>query len=160
MRSSPPPVPEDAGQRAINRAHADAQKKRKDAKAAKRTKHILAREALEKRRRQQRKDGLPLEESPSTSLSTEASDGNDKGEGGRGPLDHLPDVEEVAPGASVSSPAPPGRGEEAHPGPAVAPSGAEADTPEARALGNRAVSPVSSAVAAEPVAVEATPPAP
>ena len=160
VRSSPPPVPEDAGQRAINRAHADAQKKRKDAKAAKRTKHILAREALDKRRRQQRKEGLPLEESPSMSLSTEASDGNDKGEVGRGPLDHLPDVEEVAPGASVSSPAPPGRGEEADPGPAVAPSGAEADTPEARALGKRAVSPVSSAVAAEPVAVEATPPAP
>ena len=51
MRSSLPPVPEDAGQRAINRAHADAQKKRKDAKAAKRMKHILAREALDKRRR-------------------------------------------------------------------------------------------------------------
>ena len=160
VRSSPPPVPEDAGQRAINRAHADAQKKRKDAKAAKRTKHILARKALDKRRHQQRKDGLPLEESPSTSLSTEASDGNDKGEGGQGPLDHLPDVKEVAPGASVSSPAPPGRGEEADPGPAVAPSGAEADTPEARALGKRAVSPVSSAVTAEPVAVEAMPPAP
>jgi len=160
VRSSPPPVPEDAGQRAINRAHADAQKKRKDAKAAKRTKHILAREALDKRRRQQRKEGLLLEESPSTSLSMEASDGNDKGEVGRGPLDHLPDVEEVAPGASVSSPAPPGRGGEADPGPAVAPIGAEADTPEARALGKRVASPVSSAVAAEPVAVEATPPAP
>ena len=106
VRSSPLPVPEDAGQRAINRAHADAQKKRKDAKAAKRTKHILAREALDKRRRQQRKDGLPLEESPSTSLSMEASDGNDKGEGGRGPLDHLPDVVEVAPEVSASSPRP------------------------------------------------------
>ena len=42
----------------------------------------------------------------------------------------------------------------------MAPSGAEADTPEARALGKRAASPVSSAVAAEPMAVEATPPAP
>ena len=160
VRSSPPPVPEDAGQRAINRTHADAQKKRKDAKAAKRTKHILAREALDKRRRQQRKDGLPLEESPSTSLSTEASDGNDKGEGGRGPLDHLPDVAEVAPRASASSPAPPGRGGEADPGPAVARSGAEADTPEARALGKCAVSPVGSAAVVEQVAVEATPPPP
>ena len=160
MRSSPPPVLEDAERRVVNRAHADAQKRRKDAKAAKRTKHILAREELDKRRRQQRKDGLPLEESPSTSLSTEASDGNDKGEVGRGPLDHLPDVGEVAPGASVRSPAPPGRGGEADPGPAVAPFGAEADTPEAWALGKRAASPVSSAVAAEPVAVEVTPPAP
>ena len=159
-RSSPPPVPEDVGRRAINRAHADAQKRRKDAKAAKRTKHILAREELDKRRRQQRKDGLPLEESPSTSLSTEASDGDEKVEGVRGPLDHLPDVVEVAPGVSESIPAPPGRGGEADPGPAVARFRAEADTPEARALGKRAVSPVSSAVAVEPVAVEATPPAP
>ena len=157
MRSSPLPVPEDVGQRAINRAHADAQKKRKDAKVAKCMKHLLAREVLDKRRRQQRKDGLPLEESPSTSLSTEASDGNDKGEGGRGPLDHLPDVVEVAPGASASSPAPPGRGGEADPGPAVARSGAEADTPEARALGKRAVSPVGSAVVVERVVAEATP---
>ncbi|XP_066313737.1 uncharacterized protein [Miscanthus floridulus] len=58
VRSSPPPVPEDVGWWAINHAHADAQKKRKDAKAAKRTKHILAREELDKRHRQQRKDGL------------------------------------------------------------------------------------------------------
>ena len=42
----------------------------------------------------------------------------------------------------------------------MAPSGAEADTPEARVLGKCAVSPVCPAVAAEPVAVEATPPAP
>ena len=51
VRASPPPVPEDARQRAINRAHAEAQKKWKDAKAAKRMKKILAREELEKRRR-------------------------------------------------------------------------------------------------------------
>ena len=50
MRSSPPPVPEDARRRAINRAHAEAQKKRKDVKAAKRTKKILTREELDKRR--------------------------------------------------------------------------------------------------------------
>jgi len=121
-------------------------------------KHILVREELDKRRRQQWKDGLPLEESPSTSLSTEALDGDDKVEGGRGPLDHLPDVVEVAPRVSASSPAPPGRGGEADPGPAVARSGAEANTPEARALGKRAVSPVGSAAVVEQVAVEATPP--
>jgi len=160
VRSSPPPVLEDAERRAVNRAHADAQKRRKDAKAAKRMKHILAREELDKRRCQQRKDGLPLEESPSTSLLTEASDENDKGEGGRGPLDHLPDVVEAAPGVSASSPAPPERGGEADPGPAVARSGAEADTLEARALGKRAVSPVGSAAVVEQVAVEATPPPP
>jgi len=114
-------------------------------------------EELDKRRRQQRKDGLPLEESSSTSLSTEASDGDDKVEGGRGPLDHLPNVVEVAPEVSASSPAPPGRGGEADSGPAAARSRAEADTPEARALGKRAVSPVGSTAVVEQVAVEATP---
>ena len=49
MRASPPPVPEDARWRAVNRAHVEAQKKRKDAKVAKRTKKILAREELDKR---------------------------------------------------------------------------------------------------------------
>ncbi|XP_066358215.1 uncharacterized protein [Miscanthus floridulus] len=80
VRSSPPPVPEDTRRRAINRAHADAQKKQKDAKVAKRTKKILAREELDKRRRQQRKDGLLLEESLSPSLLMEAVDRDDEGE--------------------------------------------------------------------------------
>ena len=98
VRASPLPVLEDARWRAINRAHAEAQKKRKDAKAAKRTKQILTREKLDERRRQQRKDGLPLEESPSPSLSMDTSDGGDEGERGWGPLDYLPDIEETAPG--------------------------------------------------------------
>ena len=160
MRASPLPVPEDARRRAINHAHADAQKKRKDAKAAKRTKQILTREELDKRRHQQRKDGLPLEESPSTSLSMEASDGDDGSEVGGGPLDHLPDIVEVVPGAMASSSALLGGGGEADPGSAVVRSGAEADTPEARALGKRAVSPVGSVAVVEQVAVEATPPPP
>jgi len=121
-------------------------------------KQLLAREELDKRRRQQRKEGLLLEESPSMSLSTEASDGDDRGEAGRGPLDHLPDIVEVVPGALASSPALPRGGGEADPGPAVAHSGAEADTLEARALGKRAVSPVGSAAVVEQVVVEATPP--
>jgi hypothetical protein len=86
-----------------------------------------------------------LEESSSTSLSTEASDRDDGGEVGRGPLDHLPDVVEVVPGALASSPALLGEGGEMDLGSAVARSGAEADTPEARALGKRTVSPVGSA---------------
>ena len=100
-----------------------------------------------------------MEESPSTSLSMEASDGDDGSEVGGGPLDHVPDIVEVVPGAMASSSAPPGGGGEADPGPAVARSGAEADTPEARALGKRTVSPVGSAVVVEWVAAEATPPA-
>ena len=59
----------------------------------------------------------------------------------------------------ASSPALPGGGG-ADPGSAIACSGAEADTPEARALGKRAVSPVGSAAVVERVAVETTPPPP
>ena len=156
MRASPPPVPEDAAWWVVNRAHAEAQKKRKDAKAAKRTKQILARKKLDERRRQQRKDGLSLEESPSPSLSTDASDRDDEGEMGRGPLDHLPNVGETVPGASVSSPALPGGGGGAASGSAIARLGAEADTPEERALGKRAVSPVGSTAAMVQVAAELT----
>jgi len=156
VRASPPPVPEDTRQQAINRAHAEAQKKRKDAKAAKRTKQILARKKLDERRRQQRRDGLPLEESPSPSLSTDASDGDDEGERGRDPLDHLPDVEEMAPGALASSPALPGGGGGAASGSAIARLRAEDDMPEEWALGKRAVSPVGSMAAVVPVAAELT----
>ncbi|XP_066375090.1 uncharacterized protein [Miscanthus floridulus] len=133
VRASPPPVPEDARRWAINLAHTEAQKKRKDAKAAKCMKKILAHEELDKHCQQQRKDGLPLEESPSPSLSTEASDGDDEGEMGHGPLDHLPDVGEAVLEASASYPAPPGGGGGADPGSAIARSRAEADTPEAKA---------------------------
>ena len=101
-----------------------------------------------------------MKESPSLSLSTEASDGDDEGEVGRGPLDHLPDVVEVVPGAMASSPTLLGGGGEADLGSAVVRSGAEADTLEAWALGKRAVSPVGSAAVVEQVAVEATPPPP
>ena len=79
MRDSPPPVPEDARRRAANRAHAEAQKK-KDARAAKRDKKILEREALEKRRQRQKQDGLPVELSPSPSLLEDSEDdGFEKG---------------------------------------------------------------------------------
>ena len=79
---------------------------------------------------------------------------------GGGPLDHLPDVVEVVPGAMASSPALPGGGGEADPGSAIAHSGAEADTPGARALGKRAVSPVGSTAMVEQAAAEAMLPPP
>ena len=72
MRASPPPVPEDAKRRAVNRAHAEAQKRKKDAEEAKHKRKNLKREELEKRRQQQRKDGLPVEASPSPSLSADS----------------------------------------------------------------------------------------
>ncbi|XP_066320102.1 uncharacterized protein [Miscanthus floridulus] len=103
---------------------------------------ILTREGLEKRRQQQRQDGLPLEASPSPSLSTDASDGDDEGEVGWGPLDHLPDIGEMVPGASASSPTLPGGGGGGDASrPAIAGPRAEADTPEEQALGKHTVSP-------------------
>ena len=156
VRASSSPIPKDTERRAVNRAHAEGQKRRKDAKEAKRTRKILAREGVEKHRRQQRQDGLPLEASPSPSLSTDASDGDDESERGRGPLDHLPNIRETAPGASASSPVLPGGGGGDASGPVIARPGAEADTPEAWALGKRAVSPVGSTAEVEQVAAGAT----
>ncbi|XP_066323289.1 uncharacterized protein [Miscanthus floridulus] len=75
---------------------------------------------------------------------------------GRGPLDHLPDIGEMAPGASASSPVLPGEGGEDASGPVIAHPGAEADTPEARALGKCAVCPMGSTAEVEQVAAGAT----
>ncbi|XP_066351258.1 uncharacterized protein [Miscanthus floridulus] len=76
---------------------------------------------------------------------------------GRGPLDHLPDVGEMVPGASASSPTLlGGGGGGAALGSAVAHLGAKADTPEERALGKHVVRSVGSAAAVEQVAARAT----
>ena len=77
MRASPPPIPEDARRWAVNRAHAEAQKK-KDAKEARRNKKILEREALEKHHRRQKQDCLPVELSPSPLLSEDSLDEDDR----------------------------------------------------------------------------------
>ena len=77
----------------------------------------------------------------------DASDGDDEGERGRDPLDHLLDVEETVL---------PGGGGGAASGSAIARLGAEADTPEERALGKRVVSPVGSTTAVVQVAAELT----
>ena len=84
----------------MNRAYAEEQQKKKDAKVTRRTKRILEREKLDARRRQQRLDGLPLESSPSLSVS-DSSGGDGEVEGGKGTLDYLPDVREVATGVSL-----------------------------------------------------------
>ncbi|XP_066384745.1 uncharacterized protein [Miscanthus floridulus] len=77
---------------------------------------------------------------------------------GRGPLDHLPDIGEMVPKASTNSPTLLGGGGGAVPGSAIARPGAEANTPEARALGKHVVSLVGSTAAAEQVAAGATQP--
>ena len=97
-----------------------------------------------------------MEESLSPLLSTDALDGDDEGEMGWGPLDHLPNIGETVPGVSANSPTFPGGGGGAAPGSAIAHLGAEADTPEAWALGKRVVSPVGSTAAVEQVAAGAT----
>ena len=95
-----------------------------------------------------------MELSPSPSLSEDSED--DGFERGQGPLDHLPDVGETAPGASASSPAFLWGGGEGASGSAIAHPGDEADTPEARALGKRAVGPLGSTIVVEQAAVETT----
>ena len=181
MRASSPPVPKDVERRAENRAHAKAYKERKDAEEARCKRKSLERDELEKRRRQQRHDGLPKEPSPSPS-STDSSSDDDESEAGRGPLDHLPDVRGMMLGVSASGLVSPGLGGEDASGLADTPEAralasglaslggggedasglatarprAEADTPEAQALGKRAVSPVGSTAKVEQAVAGAT----
>ncbi|XP_066341399.1 uncharacterized protein [Miscanthus floridulus] len=119
VRASPPPIPEDTERRAVNRAHAEAYKEWKDVEEARRKRKNLEHDKLEKRHWQQRHDGLPVELSPSPSLSDSSSD-DDESEVGWGTLDHLPNIRGTALGASVSSPAFPGGGGEDASGPAIA----------------------------------------
>ena len=70
--------------------------------------------------------------------------------------DDLPDVRGTAPGVSASGSAPLGGGGEDASGPAIARPRSEADTPETRALGKHAVSPVGSTAVVEQAAVGAT----
>ena len=74
--------------------------------------------------------------------------------------DDIPDIRGTAFGASASSLAFPRGGGEDTSGSAIARLGAEADTPEARALGKRAISPVGSTVEVEQAAAGATQPPP
>jgi hypothetical protein len=61
-----PPVPEDAADQAVRRLAAEKEKEKKDAEKARARERMRARDALEKRRRRQARDGLPLESSPET----------------------------------------------------------------------------------------------
>jgi hypothetical protein len=62
----PPPVPEDAVERATRRVAAEKRKEKKDAKKARARERTRARDALERLRRRQERDGLPREPSPET----------------------------------------------------------------------------------------------
>jgi hypothetical protein len=61
-----PPVPEDTVDRAARRVAAEKRKEKKDAKKARARERMRARDALERLRRRQERDGLPREPSPET----------------------------------------------------------------------------------------------
>jgi hypothetical protein len=61
-----PPVPEDAVVRAAWRVTAEKKKEKKDAEKARARERRWARDALERHRRRQERDGLPREPSPET----------------------------------------------------------------------------------------------
>ena len=139
----------------MNRAHAEAYNERKDAEEARHKRKNLECDELEKRRLQQRYDGLLVEASPSPSLLESSSD-DDESEVRRGTLDRLPGVRGTALGASASRLMSPGGGGEDTLGSVIARPGAKANTPEARPLGKRAVSPVGSTAEVEQAVAGAT----
>jgi hypothetical protein len=61
-----PPVPEDVADRTVRRLATEKEKEKKDTEKARAHERMRAQEALEKRRRRQARDGLPLEPSPGT----------------------------------------------------------------------------------------------
>jgi hypothetical protein len=65
-KPSLPPVPEDTVDRAARRVAAEKRKEKKDAKKAWARERMRARDALERLRRHQERDGLPREPSPET----------------------------------------------------------------------------------------------
>jgi hypothetical protein len=73
-----PRVPEDAVDRAARRVAAEEKKKKNDAKKARARERARARDALEKLRRQQERDGLPREPSPETPDNDDDDEDNDE----------------------------------------------------------------------------------
>jgi hypothetical protein len=65
-KPSLPPVPEDSVDRSARRVAAEKRKEKKDAKKARARERIRARDALERLRRRQERDGLPREPSSET----------------------------------------------------------------------------------------------
>jgi hypothetical protein len=72
-----PLVPEDRVAREARRLLAAQKKEEKDAAKKRQVRKTLEQEVLKKRRRHQSLDGLPLEESPSETVSGEHDDSDD-----------------------------------------------------------------------------------
>jgi hypothetical protein len=98
VKDSPPSVPEDRAARQVRRFSAAQEKKEKHATKKWRNRKILEREALIKRCRKQRLEGLSEEESPSETASEEEGDDDDDDDDARSRYDtattlaHLLDV--------------------------------------------------------------------
>jgi chromosome segregation ATPase len=81
VRETRPPLPEDQPAREVRRHQASQKKKKKDAAKKRQIRKAKEREELKKRRRQQSLDGLPLEESPSETVSGEDDNDDDDSDG-------------------------------------------------------------------------------
>jgi hypothetical protein len=79
-KSSLPPVPEDAVDRAARRVTTEKRKEKKDAEKARARERMRARDALERLRRRQERDGLPREPSPETPDDDDDDDDEDDDE--------------------------------------------------------------------------------
>jgi hypothetical protein len=77
FKLSLPPVPEDVADRTACRLAAEKDKEKKDAEKARARERMRAREALEKRRRRQARDRLPLESLPDTPDDDDDDDDDD-----------------------------------------------------------------------------------
>jgi hypothetical protein len=77
FKLSRPPVPEDAAGRTARRLAVEKDKEKKDTEKARARERMRAQEALEKRRRRQARDGLPLEPSPDTPDDNDDDDDDD-----------------------------------------------------------------------------------
>jgi hypothetical protein len=82
VKDSPSSVPEDRAARQVRRFSAAQEKKEKHATKKWRNRKILEREALIKRCRKQRLEGLSEEESPSETASEEEGDDDDDDDAG------------------------------------------------------------------------------
>jgi hypothetical protein len=76
-KPSLPPVPEDAVDQAARRVAAEKRKEKKDAQKARARERMRARDALERLRRRQERDGLPREPSPETPDDDDDDDDDD-----------------------------------------------------------------------------------
>jgi hypothetical protein len=76
-KPSLPPIPEDVVDRATRRVTAEKKKEKKDTEKARAHERTRARDALERRRRRQERDGLPREPSPETPDDDDDDDDED-----------------------------------------------------------------------------------